>query len=337
MLPLISVIIPVYNVEPYLRECLDSVTGQTYRNLEIIIVDDGSTDKSGEICDEYARADSRIRVTHQQNGGVAAARNAGLAAALGEYIAWVDSDDVCAPDMLEYLYKGLIENDADMCQCGMSRNKKVFDSPSAALPDTRTKIISGSAEIFDNLIRNDIWHNLVFKLYPSRLFEGVTFPNVIIGEDSWAQFYILNKMERVVLMPEVKYYYRQRDGSITHIYKPEEFIPAKRIILEAIRTYGHILPSYAEANYIYVLTHQLAIGLTKNDRRDIPEKALLDEMFSEIRENKRNIMTCPLVGSLGRAETLALCTGKPWSWRLAVLCQKVFELRAERGNKAYDD
>ena len=97
--PKISVIVPVYKVEPYLRKCLDSIINQTYRNLQIILVDDGSPDNCGAICDEYASKDSRIEVIHEENGGVSAARNAGLKLAAGDYIGWVDSDDWIEPDM----------------------------------------------------------------------------------------------------------------------------------------------------------------------------------------------------------------------------------------------
>ena len=99
--PKISVIVPVYKVEPYLRKCLDSIVGQTYQNLEIILVDDGSPDGCGAICDEYAAQDKRVRVIHKANGGVSSARNAGLTAATGEWIGWVDSDDWIEPDMYE--------------------------------------------------------------------------------------------------------------------------------------------------------------------------------------------------------------------------------------------
>ena len=112
--PLISIIIPVYNAEKYLPNCLDSVINQTYKNLEIILVDDGSTDKSSEICDEYAQKDFRIKLIHKENGGVSSARNAGLALVSGDYIAWVDSDDFVAPDYIEYMYKLLKEYDADI-------------------------------------------------------------------------------------------------------------------------------------------------------------------------------------------------------------------------------
>ena len=117
-LPLISVIVPVYKVEKYLNQCIESVLAQTYQNLEIILVDDGSPDRSGEICEEYAKKDTRIRVLHKSNGGLSTARNTGLQIISGAYIAFLDSDDYLAPDMYETLYRELIENDADIAVCG---------------------------------------------------------------------------------------------------------------------------------------------------------------------------------------------------------------------------
>lgn len=117
MTPLISVIIPVYNVEQYLRRCLDSVVAQTYQNLEIICVDDGSVDHSGKICDQYAARDARIKVIHQENQGLSAARNRGLDAAEGEYIAFVDSDDYILEDMYKKMLDKLLDYNVDLCVC----------------------------------------------------------------------------------------------------------------------------------------------------------------------------------------------------------------------------
>ena len=117
MKELISIIVPVYNVEQYLDDCLISIINQTYKNIEIILIDDGSTDKSGKICDEYAKKDSRIIVIHKENGGVSSARNAGLRIAKGAYIGFVDPDDWIAEDMYEVLYSNAKKYDADVSVC----------------------------------------------------------------------------------------------------------------------------------------------------------------------------------------------------------------------------
>lgn len=117
---LLSVIVPVYKVEPYLHRCVDSIRNQTYKHLQIILVDDGSPDRSGEICDEYAEMDARIIVVHQKNGGASAARNKGLQYAEGNYVAFVDSDDWIAPTMYETLVRMIERNDLDMARCGIT-------------------------------------------------------------------------------------------------------------------------------------------------------------------------------------------------------------------------
>jgi len=133
----ISVIIPVYNVESYLRKCLDSVLNQTYKNLEILLINDGSTDNSGSICDEYGKKDSRIRVFHKENGGASSARNVGLRELTGDYIGFVDSDDWLEPQMYEVLYKALIDNNVHLSNVSFTRNavpeKRVGDIPSGML------------------------------------------------------------------------------------------------------------------------------------------------------------------------------------------------------------
>ena len=115
--PMISIIVPVYNVESYLADCVDSITAQTFKDIEIILVDDGSPDSCGQICDDYAKTDKRIRVIHKQNGGLSDARNAGIQLASGRYLGFIDSDDYIATDMFERLYNSIIETDSDIAMC----------------------------------------------------------------------------------------------------------------------------------------------------------------------------------------------------------------------------
>ena len=148
---MISVIVPVYNVEPYLASCLDSIISQTYRELEILLIDDGSQDEIGKICDRYAASDERIRVFHTENKGLSAARNFGLDRAEGEYIAFVDSDDRIEPDMYDTLLVALIETGADAAACGHfqeSANGTVERSPKAAVLTGEQAVIA--------LIKNEL-------------------------------------------------------------------------------------------------------------------------------------------------------------------------------------
>ena len=167
---LISVIVPVYNVEKYLDRCMKSILQQTYHRLEIILVDDGSTDASAAMCDAYARRDSRIRVVHKQNGGLSDARNAGLELAAGDYIGYVDSDDWIEPDMYEYLLENALKYQADIAVCG--RVERYVDK----------EVVRGFSEIevlarepaLKYLLQNDLLQNYAWdKLYKQELFQDL--------------------------------------------------------------------------------------------------------------------------------------------------------------------
>lgn len=207
----ISIIIPVYNVERYLPKCLESVLGQTYQDLEVILVDDGSPDHCGRICDEYARRDRRVRVIHRQNGGLSAARNTGLAAAGGAYLGFVDSDDWIEPDMYEYLMQGLQRANADVAVCGLYdcyRDKIHGRGP-------EKEMVCGTEKALGLLLKNDeIQNSACNKLYRRELFEGIVFPEGRAYEDLAIMDQVFVKAKRVALLPERKYYYLLHSGSI---------------------------------------------------------------------------------------------------------------------------
>ena len=209
--PKISVIVPVYKVEPYLRKCLDSIVNQTYENLEIILVDDGSPDNCGAICDEYAARDKRITVIHKPHGGVSSARNAGLAAATGEWLGWVDSDDWIEPDMYEYLLHGARKYGADIAVCGRIEiypNQKV---PRGWEADT----LLDRKQAMGLLLKNDLMQNYLWdKLWKRELFQGLAFPEGKTFEDVAVMYRIFERAERVVCVPGYGYNYRHHGGSI---------------------------------------------------------------------------------------------------------------------------
>ena len=199
---LISVIIPVYNVEQHLNRCVDSVINQTYKDLEIILVDDGSTDNSGKICDEYALKDNRIKVIHKQNGGVSSARNAGLDIAKGHYIGFIDSDDFIVLDMYEFLYDLLVKNDADISCC----NKFNFIN-NEYLPDKdfpREGILS-----LNDILQDSGWGlHIVIKLFSRNVIDNIRFnENIAIGEDLLFCFEVLKNSKKTVFKNIAKYYY----------------------------------------------------------------------------------------------------------------------------------
>lgn len=214
MQELISVIIPVYEVEQYLRRCVDSVINQTYKNLEIILVDDGSPDNCGKICDEYAVKDSRIKVIHKENGGLSSARNAGIDVAQGAYLSFVDSDDYINEQFIERLYDLLKEYDADIAQCD-------YVKTAGEIPEN---ISHENIDIFDNLGALDAMYcingvQMVIvcnKLFKKSLFENMRFPLGKIHEDEATTPLLLYRSERIVKTNRQMYYYYVNDESITN-------------------------------------------------------------------------------------------------------------------------
>lgn len=207
----ISVIIPVYNVDKYIVEALDSVCNQTYENLEIIIIDDGSTDNSAEICDEYALNDSRIIVIHQSNAGAAAAKNAGLKIATGKYLAFLDSDDYLELDAYEYMLSQINYMNADVIQCSFRdfyKNEKI------------DRVSLNEECLFDNIeylrrFTSDWTCGLLWdKLYRRDLFEGILFEEGHKIDDEFFTYKGIMNASKIIHMPKVVYNYRKRKSSV---------------------------------------------------------------------------------------------------------------------------
>ena len=217
MQELLSIIIPIYNTEKYLRQCLDSVLQQTYVNLEIILVDDGSPDNCPQICDEYAVKDNRIKVIHKTNGGLSSARNAGLDVAMGEWIGFVDSDDWLLPDMYERLYSAVKLENADLAICGY----KYVDESNAPITDNFSYIkneILAKLDVFNKLIeiKNSFYVTAFNKIYAKKIFLNLRFPVGRIHEDEFIVHHIFAKCEKTVTISDILYMYVQREGSIMH-------------------------------------------------------------------------------------------------------------------------
>ena len=216
---MISVIVPVYNVEPYLSQCVESILCQTYSDLEILLVDDGSPDRCGQICDEYAKQDCRVKVFHTRNEGLSAARNLGLQNAKGEYIGFVDSDDWIEPEMYEVLLKGLEETESNVCVCGFCQEpgtiKKDFQPEEAVYQD-----VNALKALLEEKINYNVWN----KLYRREMFQDRFFPVGKNYEDIAIMHRIMYEAGRVIIIPNVEYHYRVRSGSITKTYTAKNLI-----------------------------------------------------------------------------------------------------------------
>jgi glycosyltransferase involved in cell wall biosynthesis len=208
----ISVIVPIYKVEKYLKRCVDSIINQTCRNLEIILVDDGSPDNSGLICDEYARIDPRVRVIHKSNGGLSDARNAGIEIATGEYIGFVDSDDFIHPEMFSDLYERIRKHDADIAQCSFRAvTEDAFIDPGA----DNEKVISNLEAL--RLIYTPFKVDYIVawdKLYRKQLFDSIRFPVSKIHEDEYTTYKLFYLSGKIVVIDKKYYYYYQSPDSI---------------------------------------------------------------------------------------------------------------------------
>ena len=216
---MISIIVPVYNVEKYLRRCIDSILCQTYQDLEIILVDDGSMDKCGEICDEYRMMDQRIIVLHQKNAGQSAARNAGLDIASGEFIGFVDSDDWIEPEMYEKLFQMMQDEDCDLVECGVNLVSQTYTDPYIL---EKSIVLSGHEALKKHLIEADqerymprvaVWS----KLFHRNFWETKRFPIGKIHEEYLLTSMALNEAKRVGLLREGLYNYNISNiSSTTH-------------------------------------------------------------------------------------------------------------------------
>ena len=210
--PLISVIVPVYKVENYLDRCLRSITGQTYQNLEIILVDDGSPDRSGEICDQWAARDSRIKVIHQKNGGGGAARNAALDAASGQRIGFVDSDDYIDPGMYRHLSE-LLDTGADIAECGYVET----ETDQAEFGGADHTAVYSSEDAMREHIRDTAFRQLIWnKLYRRETVGDIRFPVGTRIDDEFFTYRVLGNAGKLVRSEKICYAYRQQSGSIMH-------------------------------------------------------------------------------------------------------------------------
>lgn len=214
-MPKVSIIVPIYNVAPYLSKCIDSILGQSFEDFECILVNDGSTDNSGEICDKYSKADNRIKVIHKENGGLSSARNAGLDVATGDYIGFIDSDDYIHRDFISILLNAMLTYNTEVSVCEFL---DVSDDDDFSV--TKTDItcppprICPIKEAFSD---NEIWHHIdsvCNKLFRRDLFDNARFPCGLINEDTYIKPEIYSKVTSIAFIDYPLYYYYHSPNSI---------------------------------------------------------------------------------------------------------------------------
>lgn len=260
---LISVIVPVYKVEPYLDRCVQSIVDQTYRNLEIILVDDGSPDNCPAMCDAWAEKDSRIKVIHKQNGGLSDARNAGMAAATGEYIGFVDSDDYLSYDMYQLLAERMRRDNSDIAACGV---EMIFEdgAPSRMLTYSGESVLSAEeamlAVVEETWLKQPVW----YKLYKTAQVRDIPFPVGKCHEDVFWTYQAVGRAKRVSVMDAPCYHYRQRSGSIMgegYSLKRLDSLEAKQQRLEYLKVHYPALENAARIDLLFSCMYAMQMSL----------------------------------------------------------------------------
>ena len=288
----ISVIVPVYNVEQYLERCVDSIINQTYTNLEIILVNDGSTDNSGKLCDELAKRDERIRVIHKENGGLSDARNRGIDESESDLVGFIDSDDYIDSDMYEVLLKNLNDTDADLSMCALY---DVYNNtPEAQVTNKETWKLSSEQAIKMVMEAKILSVTAVNKLYRKSLFTDLKFEVGKIAEDAFIMIKLLDKCEKIVATNEKKYYYVHRENSITTQKFSTKFLNVieayeqnSNIILEKYPKLKDVAQTRMNWAYFYVLD-RLLLDDNYND------KELENKLISYLKNHRKDILNDPL-------------------------------------------
>ena len=277
---MISIIIPVYNIEKYLRKCIESILIQTYHDLEIILVDDGSPDVSPQICDEYAENDKRVKVIHKKNGGVSSAKNAGLSIATGNYITFVDGDDFLDEDTYEFLINNIKKYDADISVCGKYKYYEDGTEEKDNESITPVHLVSNQIEWFVNANRNaaQTWN----KLYKKELIGNIRFDeNITMAEDWKFNYQVIKKSRGIIYHAIPKYHYLIRDNGITGKDKWQDVLGKAAVAkyFFELEKDDSTLSKYAYENYAN--THILAIN------KMIRQKAIADVAFEK---NRRDLL-----------------------------------------------
>ncbi len=287
MNPLISIIVPVYKVERYLDECVRSIAGQTYGNIEIILVDDGSPDSCGRKCDEWAAADSRVRVIHQENTGLSGARNTGIDAASGEYIAFVDSDDILVPGMCESVISAFRKNRCDIVCFDVQRvNDKgevigVIENPNKnTLLDRHTALCELSA----GRIKDYYWN----KVYRAELFCGVRCPVGHLMEDMYTTYKLFLNSESIYCLSESLYRYRHRDDSILQRINATLVSDTFMAAYTRYRELSDIYPDAASNAFMHVALS--ALGVHDHSLWEDVNADILESSHAFLNDNKQKIL-----------------------------------------------
>lgn len=301
--PLVSVIVPCYNVEQFLPKCIDSILNQTYKNLEVWLVDDGSPDKCGAICDEYAKKDTRIKVIHKKNGGLADARNVALDVMTGEYVVCVDSDDYISPTHIEGLYHLIEKYGADVSVntfCSFYEGSSPNPSSKSAKDWVLDGLHATEMMFYQEYFDNTAWG----KMYKASLFDGIRYPKGLLFEDLPTTYRLLLKANKVVFNDEQSYFYLLRSNSIEGAaFSPHKLDSALELMNLMDKDRDKLQPIIKSYNcrmvsFVFHLMLQMPSGYAH--RKDFEEriKKLRWSVFTDSKARKKARLAC-LMSYLG--------------------------------------
>lgn len=314
---MISVIVPIYNVEKYIRRCVDSIVSQTYKDLEIILVDDGSPDGCPQICDEYAAKDSRIKVIHKKNGGLSDARNTGIEIAKGDFIGFVDGDDYILPEMYEVLYKACVKHNVDIAMCG----RRVIDEKNTIIKYEfcmSSQIVLSAQEAVASLLTFQKCDSAAWdKLYKKSLFSSVRYPVGVHYEDQNVTSKLLYYAGEVCHVGQALYVYMRREGSITNSSFNEHSIDEVK--------QGELLRQFVDEKYpdlrkesLFFLYYKIGFPLLSASQCQNPE---LKQYMEEVYEYSKRYFFYVMCGKVTFKHKLWFCKNfvtlrlKLWIWK----------------------
>lgn len=285
MKDLISVVIPVYNVELYLKRCVDSIINQSYKNIEIFLVNDGSTDSSGDLCDELSKLDKRINVLHKENGGLSDARNYGIEHARGNYIVFVDSDDFVNKKYIEYLYNMIIANRADISVCNYEFYYDDTKNNRIGIENLPENIILDKYDAIKQLVEDELINSFAWnKMYSISLFRKIKYPKGKIMEDVGTTYKLFDKAEKIVIGNKPMYYYYQRSNSILHKKKSKFYIDYFELVNER---YEYLKKEYPNmnSNYYKMMYYLLTFYIVKDKQvENYLKDSNIKEKIKELRQ-----------------------------------------------------
>ena len=302
----VSIIIPVYNVKKYLPRCFESATNQTYKDLEIIFVDDGSKDSSGSLCDEYETQDSRVKVIHKVNGGLSSARNAGIEASNGDYIFFLDSDDYLSTKCIEKMVNLLNAHNADVVIVKMPYVSENTNNEIEA-GSTETIVMNSERAIEESLYQKRYTCCAPAKLFKREVIGDIRFPEGRLSEDLATCHLFLDNAHKIVYSDYCGYFYRQRDNSIMHVFDPKR--------MDAL-TWANSIESFCLERYPNIVnaaicrTFNVAVHLALELRPDDDNyKSIHDQIWNEIRRTRPKVLRNKKARGRDRAAALISYTG----------------------------